>query len=155
MALTMSAAEIAEFISDHGAAVLTTLRADGRPVPLPVWYIAEGGALYFQAPNRTRKVGNMERDPRVAVLIEDGVRWEHLRGVLVQGAAEPVTDETERLRLLAAFDALFADLKVPPDRLPPKMAARYDDTAVFRVALPSQPASWDNRKVRLRDPAVD
>src|ERR1700761_8447837 len=104
MAVTMSAEEIAAFISDHGSAVLTTLRADGRPVPLPVWYIADDGYLYFQAPNRTRKVGNIERDPRVAVLLDDGERWEHLRGVLVQGTAELVTDETERVRLRRAFD---------------------------------------------------
>src|ERR1700761_3125323 len=111
MAVTMSAAEIAEFISDHGSAVLTTLRADGRPVPLPVWYVAAGGALYFQTPPGSRKVGNIERDPRGAVLIDDGERWEHLRGVLIQGTAELVTDEADRARLGAAFDALFAGLK--------------------------------------------
>jgi PPOX class probable F420-dependent enzyme len=150
MGVTMSGAEIAEFIADHGTAVLTTLRADGRPVPLPVWYIAFDGDLYFQAPVRSRKVGNIERDPRVAVLIDDGEHWEQLRAVLIQGTAELVTDEAARERLLAAFDELFADRKVPAASLPAATSARYASMAVFRVAVPEHPVSWDNRKIRLR-----
>jgi PPOX class probable F420-dependent enzyme len=144
----MSGGEIVGFISDHGTAVLTTLRADGRPVPLPVWYVAADGALYFQTPLRSRKVGNIERDPRVAVLIDDGERWEHLRGVLIQGTAERVTDEAGLARVLAAFADLFADLTVPPGSLPSASSARYAEMAVFRVAVPEKPVSWDNRKVR-------
>jgi PPOX class probable F420-dependent enzyme len=151
----MSAAEIAGFIADHGTAVLTTLRADGRPVPLPVWYVAFDGALYFQTPLRSRKVGNIARDPRVAVLIDDGQRWEQLRGVLIQGTAEPVTDEALRARVLAAFGELFADLTAPAGRLSAATSARYANMALFRVAVPAHPASWDNRKVRLRaEPAA-
>src|SRR5579862_9711322 len=109
MGVTMSGEEIAAFIAGHGTAVLTTLRADGRPVPLPVWYVALDGALYFQTPARSRKAGNIARDPRVAVLIDDGLRWEQLRGVLIQGTAELVSDKMLRTRVLAAFDELFAD----------------------------------------------
>jgi PPOX class probable F420-dependent enzyme len=151
----MSGAEIAAFISDHGTAVLTTLRADGWPVPLPVWYVAMDGALYFQTPVRSRKVGNIERDARVAVLIEDGERWAQLRGVLIAGAAEVVADEALRSRVLTAFDELFADLKVPAGQLPRAMSATYADMAVFRVPLPAEPVSWDNRKVRLRTHPLD
>jgi len=145
----MSGGEIADFISDHGSAVLTTLRADGRPVPLPVWYVAFDGALYFQTPVRSRKVGNIDSDPRVAVLIDDGERWEHLRGVLIQGAAELVTDEAVRTRVLAAFQKLFADLTTPAGQLPDATSNRYAQLTVFRVALPDHPVSWDNRKLRL------
>jgi PPOX class probable F420-dependent enzyme len=155
MGVTMSGDEIAGFISDHGTAVLTTLRADGRPVPLPVWYVAFDGALYFQTPLRSRKVGNIERDPRVAVLLDDGERWEHLRGVLIQGTAERVTDKALFARVLAAFGELFADLTVPAADLPAAASARYAGMAVFRVPVPECPATWDNRKMRLRqDPAA-
>ena len=150
MGVTMSGEEIAGFIAYHGTAVLTTLRADGRPVPLPVWYVVFDGALYFQTPVRSRKVGNIGRDPRVAVLIDDGERWEHLRGVLIQGAAERVTDEAVIARVLAAFGALFADLTAPAAALPAATSARYAGMAVFRVPVPDQPVSWDNRKIRLR-----
>jgi PPOX class probable F420-dependent enzyme len=150
MGVIMSGEEIAGFISDHGTAVLTSLRADGRPVPLPVWYVALDGALYFQTPLRSRRVGNIERDPRVAVLIDDGERWEHLRGVLIQGTAERVTDEAVLTRVLAAFAELFADVTVPESRMPAAASAHYAGKAVFRVPIPGRPVSWDNRKLRLR-----
>jgi PPOX class probable F420-dependent enzyme len=155
MGVTMSGDEIAGFISDHGTAVLTTLRADGRPVPLPVWYVAFDDALYFQTPLRSRKVANIARDPRVAVLLDDGERWEHLRGVLIQGIAERITDEALHARVLTAFDELFADLTVPATALPAAASSRYAGMAVFRVPVPEHPASWDNRKILLRkDPAA-
>ena len=150
MGVTMSGEEIAGFVSDHGTAVLTTLRADGRPVPLPVWYVAIDGALYFQTPLRSRRVGNIERDPRVAVLIDDGERWEHLRGVLIQGTAERVTDEAVLTRVLAAFAELFADVTLPESSMPAAASAHYAGKAVFRVAVPDRLLSWDNRKLRLR-----
>jgi PPOX class probable F420-dependent enzyme len=146
----MSSGEIADFIADHGTAVLTTVRGDGRPVPLPVWYVAFDGALYFQTPRRSRKVGNIERDPRVAVLIDDGERWEHLRGVLIQGKAELVTDEAVLTHVLAAFGKLFADRTAPAESMPSAMSARYAEKAVFRVTVPEHPVSWDNRKVRFK-----
>jgi nitroimidazol reductase NimA-like FMN-containing flavoprotein (pyridoxamine 5'-phosphate oxidase superfamily) len=146
----MSGAEIAGFRGDHGRAVLTTLRADGRPVPLPVWYVAIDGALYFQTPPRSRKIGNIEGDPRVAVLIDDGHHWAQLRGVLIQGQAELVTDGLLRARVLTAFTQLFAGRTIPADQLPAAVSAHYADQTVFRVAIPDQPLSWDNRKVRLR-----
>jgi PPOX class probable F420-dependent enzyme len=150
MGVTMSDEEIAGFISDHGDAVLTTLRADGRPVPLPVWYVAFDGVLYFRTPPRSKKVANIERDPRVAVLLDDGERWEHLRGVLIQGTAERVTDEALQERVVAAFDELFADRKLSDERLPTSAATRYSAMAVYRVKVPEGPVSWDNRKLRLR-----
>src|SRR5579871_2145764 len=148
MGVTMSGEEIAAFVADHGTAVLTTLRADGRPVPLPVWYVAFDGALYFQTPARSRKVGNIERDPRVAVLIDDGERWEHLRGILIQGTAELVTDEPLAARVLAAFGELFADKTVTATSMPAATTSHYAGMAVFRVAVPEHPVSWDNRKIR-------
>ena len=150
MAVTMSGAEIEAFIADHGTAVLTTLRADGRPVPLPVWYVAFGGDLYFQTPARSRKAGNIERDPRVAVLIDDGQRWDQLRGVLIQGRADLVTGEPLRTRALSAFTELFADRTLPASQLPAATSAHYAAQSVFRVPVPPEPVSWDNRKVRLR-----
>jgi PPOX class probable F420-dependent enzyme len=150
MGVTLSGEEIADFIADHGNAVLTTLRADGRPVPLPVWYVAFDGALYFQTPHRSKKVGNIERDPRVAVLLDDGERWEHLRGVLIQGTAERVTDEAVLDRVLTAFSELFADRRPAAQRMPSSASARYSSMAVYRVEVPEAPVSWDNRKLRLR-----
>jgi len=84
------------------------------------------------------------------VLLDDGERWEHLRGVLIQGTAERVTDEALQERVVAAFDELFADRKLSDERLPTSAATRYSAMAVYRVKVPEGPVSWDNRKLRLR-----
>ena len=46
----------AELAAAH-TGILTTLRRDGRPVPLPVWFVALDRHVYVRTPARTRKVG--------------------------------------------------------------------------------------------------
>lgn len=45
--------------------ILTTMRGDGWPVPLPVWFIARDRRVYVRTPAKTKKVGHVRNDPRV------------------------------------------------------------------------------------------
>lgn len=47
---------------------LTTVRRDGQPVPVPVWFLWDGGSelLMYSRPN-TPKLRNIARNPRVAL----------------------------------------------------------------------------------------
>jgi PPOX class probable F420-dependent enzyme len=52
-------------------AVLSTLEPDGRPHSTAVWVKRDGDDLLFALPKGRRKIANMRRDPRVAVVIYD------------------------------------------------------------------------------------
>ncbi|WP_051267527.1 pyridoxamine 5'-phosphate oxidase family protein [Nakamurella lactea] len=149
MGITLSTQEVAEVIGTSGTAVLTTLRKDGRPASLPVWYVAFDGALHFRSPTRTFRVRHLRRDPRVSVLLHDGEHWSRLRGILIHGDAEFLEDPALRRRVADAFDAEFADLRVPAAQLPRAVTAHYAEEAIFRVSIPARPTTWDNTKIRL------
>jgi PPOX class probable F420-dependent enzyme len=146
----MSRAEILEFIGGSGTAVLTTIRPDGRPVPLPVWYVAVAESLCFRSPRSARRVRNLETDPRVSVLLHAGERWAQLRGVLIHGTARVVTDSPTLEQVHELFAREFADLVLDPESMPRSVSAHYAEEVVFQVAVPEAPTSWDNRKIRLR-----
>ncbi len=46
---------------------LATVRADGRPHVVPIWYVFDGDDLVFTAWHESVKVLNMQRDARVAL----------------------------------------------------------------------------------------
>jgi PPOX class probable F420-dependent enzyme len=52
-------------------AVLSTLEPDGRPHSTVVWVKCDGDDLLFALPKSRRKIANLNRDPRAAVVIFD------------------------------------------------------------------------------------
>lgn len=52
---------------------LATVRADGRPHVVPIWFILDGDDIVFNTGNNTVKAANMRRDPRVCLCVDDEV----------------------------------------------------------------------------------
>jgi PPOX class probable F420-dependent enzyme len=79
------------FLRDNAyAGVVTTLRGDGSPHTTVVWIDEEGGDVVFNTARGRAKDVNLERDPRVSVLVldpNDQYKW-----VSVSGPAE-LTEE--------------------------------------------------------------
>jgi general stress protein 26 len=64
--------------------VVTTNGRTGTPHSAPVGIRVEEGALVFETSSDSVKLRNIERDPRIAILVFGQPKW----GVLVQGRAE-------------------------------------------------------------------
>jgi PPOX class probable F420-dependent enzyme len=65
----MSNAQRDEFLAGKRYAILTTLRADGSPVAVPVWYGWDGRSLKMFTHVSTQKMKRIRRDPRATVLV--------------------------------------------------------------------------------------
>ena len=52
-------------------AALATVRADGRPHVMPVWFTLDGDDLLFNTGDNTVKGSNLQRDGRVALMVDD------------------------------------------------------------------------------------
>lgn len=72
--------------------IVTTLRPDGSPQSTVVWVERDGDTVSFNTAYGRAKPGNLERDPRVSVLVTapDFYHW-----VAVDGRAELTTDGAE------------------------------------------------------------
>lgn len=64
---------------------LATVHLDGRPHVMPVWGVWDGRALWFSCGPRSRKAGNLTRDPRATATTDDPNE-----PVVVEGTAERV-----------------------------------------------------------------
>jgi len=50
---------------------LATVRADGRPHVVPVWFVLDGDDVVFTTGAGSAKAGAMRRDPRVCMCVDD------------------------------------------------------------------------------------
>lgn len=82
------------FLREHNLCVLATGRKDGSPQVSTVYYHYDGHDIVISATTDRAKYVNAMRQPRVAVLVNDGRRQ-----CVVYGRAEGVPDDPERLRL--------------------------------------------------------
>ena len=79
---------------------LCTLRADGSPHLVPVWFVHLRERWWIGASTRSVKVRNALRDPRVSLALEDGDR-----PVVAQGRATVREDFPDDV--LAAFEERY------------------------------------------------
>jgi nitroimidazol reductase NimA-like FMN-containing flavoprotein (pyridoxamine 5'-phosphate oxidase superfamily) len=92
--------EIAAYLDSRPAwAILSTLDEDGFPHSIPLGYFRLGRDIVMGVRDGTRKVANVERNPKVSVLLEDGSTMADIRGVMLQGHARIVREADEALEL--------------------------------------------------------
>src|SRR4029078_6339898 len=95
----MSDEEIGEFIERSRTATMATVLPDGRPHVVAMWYAVIDGEIWFETKAKSQKAGNLRRAPTVTVMIEDGLTYDTLRGVSIDGRGEIVEDPESLLRV--------------------------------------------------------
>jgi PPOX class probable F420-dependent enzyme len=138
----MSLAASTALATDSRVARLATLDERGYPHLVPVCYATDGRAYYSPldakpkrvAPERLRRVRNIQANPRVALLFDHYEEdWRRLRFVLVQGRAELLGAGPER----EAAHGLLVE-KYPQYRTTTPLAAE----AVMIKITPDRVVEW-------------
>jgi nitroimidazol reductase NimA-like FMN-containing flavoprotein (pyridoxamine 5'-phosphate oxidase superfamily) len=130
--------------------ILTTLRRDGRPVALPVWYVVLDHRVYVST--RGKKLVRLGRDRRASFLVEAGERWAELRAVHLDCRAT-VLDPGDELagRVRAALDAKYGAYRTPATNMPAATRDHYAKNlgAVVELVPEGRSLTWDNRHLGL------
>src|SRR4051795_8941320 len=90
--IVLSDEEIQEFLEGSRTMTLATVDANGQPHLVAMWFALIDGDICFETKAKSQKAVNLRRNPVVSCLVEDGVVYEDLRGVAIEGTAE-VTDD--------------------------------------------------------------
>ncbi len=151
MGVSLNEDELWQFLDETHTGILTTLRADGWPLALPVWFVTAAQRVYVQTPARTRKVAHIRRDPRVCFTAEAGDLWGELRAVVLTGRADILPAGGERDDAMGRVSEKYKGFGLAVEEVPPATIRHYDtEAAVIRIDPDPQRVTWDNRKLRRR-----
>lgn len=107
---------------------LTTVRADGRPHLVPVWFLWDGSTiLIFSQPNR-QKCRNIEHSPYVVLALDTADEGEDV--VIIEGKASFI-DDPAITATMPTYAEKYSQLLKRLDSSPTKMAAEY--TQAIRI----------------------
>ncbi|UDY36548.1 pyridoxamine 5'-phosphate oxidase family protein [Dermatobacter hominis] len=142
----MTEAEIDEFVVNSRTCTLATIGADGRPHLVAMWYAVVDGQIWFETKSRSQKAVNLRRDPRVTLLIEDGLTYDKLRGVAIDGTAEVVEDPDV---LWKVGVSVWERYNGPyTEEMKPLVEFMLQKRVAVRVD-PTRTRSWDHRKLGM------
>ncbi len=149
MGIRLTPSEAWDAISASHTGILTTLRRDGTPVTLPVWFVVDRQAIALMTPSGTKKVSRIRRDPRASFLVESGQRWEELRAVHLNGSVVVVDDAEEISRIGAALGLKYAAFRPATAALPTNTQAYYASQTFLRFSPEGRMLTWDNARIPL------
>jgi PPOX class probable F420-dependent enzyme len=143
--IRMSDDEVWKFIESRKSLQVATLNRDGSPHLTTLWFGIHEGDIVFETFTKSQKIVNLKRDPRIAVLVEDGLEYNELRGVAINGRAELHDDPAVVFRY-----ALAVTRKNNPglSREQQEQAAKMLSVKRTAVVVKAERMmSWDHRKL--------
>jgi PPOX class probable F420-dependent enzyme len=132
---------VRELLALRLVSVLATLEPDGSVHAVPMWFAHEDEAILLATGSRSRKVRDLERDPRATLVVHDSRPGFEVCGASICGTVEIVRGA----RAESLVDVVHRRYVSPEgERLPGAAAFLASDDAALRLT-PSTAVTWDER----------
>jgi PPOX class probable F420-dependent enzyme len=153
MSVRLTDEEAWEMLANGHTGIFTTLRKDGWPVSLPMWFVVVDRRIYMVTMASLKKVARIRSNPCVSFLVESGKAWKDLAAVVVTARAAILdANEEESRRAQAALAAKYNEFRLPASSVPDATKSHYSGQNVLIRLDPVGPfITWNNAKIRLRN----
>jgi hypothetical protein len=141
--IAMSSDELNDFLATERTCRVATSSPQG-PHNTALWFAWDGAALWLTSIVKSQRWTDLERDPRVAVLVDAGETYDQLRGAELRGSVEIVGEVPrtgEANPLLVQPELLMARKYFGSDTF------HYDGRHAWLRLVPEKITSWDFRKL--------
>jgi PPOX class probable F420-dependent enzyme len=134
------------FLREGRTLQVASVGPHGYPHQVAMWYALIDGKVHFTTYEKSQKVQNLRRNPKISVMLEAGTPYNELRGLVIEGDAAIIEGDTD----LAARVAMMSGSRrpaEPPAGPPSEQTLR---TVAKRVVVRVDPVrvySWDHRKL--------
>jgi PPOX class probable F420-dependent enzyme len=129
----LTTSEIDGFLSERHTVIVATLNRDGTPHLTTTWYRWDGTSFWIATNRTTRKFKNLERDPRLTLLVDAPERE---TSVSAQGQAEVVARDED------AWDGALLIVGRYVSDAQAYLEARRDQPRVLIRMTPTRMVSW-------------
>ncbi len=147
--IRMNDDEIRDLLRENKTIIISSIGQDGFPHPMPMWFsVDEAMVISMTTFRKSQKILNLQRDPRVSLLVESGLEYQELKGVVIYGRAELSEDLDQIIAALLAA----AGQEAPADDADAQKAMRevMQKTASKRTVIrvkPERVISWNHAKL--------
>ena len=144
--IQMTDDEVAAFIASSRTATMATVGPNGMPHLVAMWFGVIDGQIWFETKAKAQKVKNLQRNPQLSVMIEDGLTYDSLRGVSLEGTGVVVDDPDQ---LWAVGVSVWERYTGPyTDEAKPFVEMMLNKRVAVRLDV-DRVRSWDHTKLGM------
>ncbi|MFJ8888130.1 pyridoxamine 5'-phosphate oxidase family protein [Streptomyces sp. NPDC102402] len=146
--IMMTDADRDAYLTEQRTCRVATVSPDGMPHVAALWFVWDGTSLWFYSLTRSLRWSQLRRDPRIAVVVDDGVEYGELRGVELSGEVSFVGEIPRTGEVCAELDSpeqMFASKYFGLESMP------HDGRHGWLRLTPQAVRSWDFRKLSGQD----
>lgn len=143
--IRMTDEEVERFLREEKTLSVATHAPDGSIHLVAMWFGFMGRNVAFETFAKSQKVRNLERDPRITVMVEAGEEYSQLRGVEIVGRA--VIHDNEEVLLPLARQVVSRYYPIEGDEQAELLARGLMRKRVAVEVVPDRVVSWDHRKL--------
>jgi len=144
--IVMTDDEVTAFIERSRTCTMATNGPTGHPHLVAMWYAVVDGQIWFETKAKSQKVANLRRDDRITVSIEDGLTYDTLRGVALEGRAV-IVDDPDALWQVGV--SVFERYTGPyTEEMKPFVEVMLNKRVAVRVDV-ERVRSWDHTKLGM------
>jgi PPOX class probable F420-dependent enzyme len=134
------------FLDESHTMILGTNGPKGHPQLTAMWYVNDpDGTVWMTTFAKSQKTRNLERDPRVTLLIEGGRSYPELKGLMITARVELVRDTERVLDMLERVNVKYNGLEPSPE-LRQALRGQASKRVLLKLT-PLRTASWDHAKL--------
>jgi PPOX class probable F420-dependent enzyme len=142
----MTPEEVDAFIHERRPMTMCSINHDGSIHAVAMWYGFVDGAVAVETKAKAQKAQNLQRDPRLTCMFEDGDYYEELRGVELVGRAEVIDDPERMFELgVSVFERYYSPYT---EDLRPFVETMLNKRVVIKLHV-DRVVSWDHRKLGM------
>jgi PPOX class probable F420-dependent enzyme len=143
--IKMTGEEIEAFLHERQTMNIATFGPDGNIHLVAMWYGFINGNPAFETYAKSQKIKNLQRDPRITVLVEDGDEYNQLRGVEIVGRG--ILHEDPDTVIDVAKSVVSRYWGPANDEEAELMAAGLANKRFAVEIVPERVVSWDHNKL--------
>jgi PPOX class probable F420-dependent enzyme len=142
--IRMTDTEVEAYLAGRHTMNVASFNHDGTIHLVAMWYAVLDGDPVFWTFGKSQKIRNLQRDPRITLLVESGEEYAELMGVELVCRAEVVTDR-DAINAIgeAVYVRYFGEIT---DEIRPAVHATGAKRFGVRISV-DKVVSWDHRKL--------
>ena len=146
--IRMSRDEIRDYLREGHNMTLVTNGPKGFPHAVAMFYALDDDlTIRFATYGSSQKVKNIERSPKVTLLVETGTAYSELRGVMIEGVARIETDLERTVATMIEANARTGSPLPDIEQIPLDVKVRMAGKRVLVCVEPTRFVSWDHGKL--------
>ena len=146
--IEMSPDEIRSYLRGGHTMTLATNGPRGFPHAVAMFFaIDDDLTIRFATYTSSQKIKNIERNPKVTLLVETGTAYGELKGVMIEGHAHLTTDLERTVATMIEANAVTGSPLPDLDKIPEAIKRQMAGKRVLVTVKPERFVSWDHAKL--------